>query len=84
MCLGGKSSGIPWVYLNPQRMRPAEDKTNAIQESQTPKSLRDIQSCLGFANFYRRLILRFSKICYPLTESTKGDKKDWDWTPDMD
>jgi hypothetical protein len=43
-----------------------------------------VQSFLGFANFYRRFILGFSKICRPLTESTKGDKKDLEWTPDME
>jgi hypothetical protein len=43
-----------------------------------------VQSFLELANFYRRFILGFSKICCPLTESTKGDKKDWEWTPDME
>jgi hypothetical protein len=38
----------------------------------------------GFANFYRYFILGSSKICGPLTESTNGDKKDWEWTPDME
>jgi hypothetical protein len=65
-------------------MRMAKDKTQAIQELQTPQSLRDVQSVLGFANFYRCFILAFSKICRPLTESTTGDKKDWEWTPDME
>jgi hypothetical protein len=70
--------------LTPQGMRMAKDKTKAIQEWQTPKSLRDVQSFLGFANFYRLFILGFSKICRLLTESTKADKKDWEWTPDME
>jgi hypothetical protein len=43
-----------------------------------------MESFLGFANFYRHFILGFSKICCPLTESTKGDKTDWEWTPDME
>jgi hypothetical protein len=59
----------------------AKDKTEAIQDWQTPQSLRDIQSFLGFANFYRRFIFGFSKVNHPLTELTKGDKKDWQWTP---
>jgi hypothetical protein len=84
MCLARKRSGIPRVYLNPQGMRMAKEKTKAIQEWQTPKSLRDVQSFLGFANFYRRVILGFSKICHPPTESTKGDMKAWEWTPDME
>jgi hypothetical protein len=70
--------------LTPQGMRMADDKTKAIQECQTPKSVRDVQSFLGFANFYRGFILGFSKIYCPGTESTKGDKRDWEWTPDME
>jgi hypothetical protein len=70
--------------ITPDGMRMAKDKTEAIQAWQTPQSLRDIQSFLGFANFYRRFIFGFSKICRPLTESTKGDKKDWRWTSEIE
>jgi hypothetical protein len=70
--------------ITPDGMRMAKDKTEAIHDWQTPQSLRDVQSFLGFANFYRRFIFGFSKICRPLTESTKGDKKDWRWTPEME
>jgi hypothetical protein len=35
--------------LIPQGMMMGGDKTKASQESQTPKSLRDVQSFLGFA-----------------------------------
>jgi hypothetical protein len=62
----------------------AEDKTKAIQEWQTPKSLRDVQWFLGFANFYRHVILGFSNIYRLLRESTQGDKKDWERTLDME
>jgi hypothetical protein len=48
--------------LTPQGLRMAEEKTKAIQELQTPKSLRDVQSFLGFTNFYRGFILCFSKL----------------------
>jgi hypothetical protein len=61
----------------------AEDKIEAIKEWQAPRSLRGVQSFLGFANFYRRFIKDFSRICRPLTESTTGDKKDWCWRPEM-
>jgi hypothetical protein len=73
---GEKELEFLGYILTPQGMRMADDKTQAIQEWQTPKLLRDVQSFLGFANFYRRFILGFFQICRPLTESTKGDKKD--------
>ncbi len=39
----------------------------AVKASAKPKSIRDIQVFLGFANFYRRFIKGFSKIAKPLT-----------------
>jgi hypothetical protein len=49
-----------------------------------PKSLKETQAFLGFANFYRRFIKDFSRICQPLTESTKGDTRKWEWTVAME
>jgi hypothetical protein len=64
-------------------MEMANNKVETIQSSQIPQSLGDIQTFLGFANFYRRFINRFSRIYHPLTESTTGDKKSWKWTLEM-
>jgi hypothetical protein len=69
--------------ITPEGMEMANDKVETIQSWQIPQSLRDVQSFLGFANFYRRFINGFSRICRPLTESTKGDKKSWKWTLEM-
>jgi hypothetical protein len=41
--------------------------------------VKDIQSFLGFANFYRRFIEGFSRICRPMTELTK-DKVPFVWS----
>jgi hypothetical protein len=35
-------------------------------------------------NVYRSFIRDFSRICRHLIESTKGEKKDWHWTPEME
>jgi hypothetical protein len=43
-------------------------------------SLNEVQSYLGFANFYRRFICDYSQVVCPLTELTKGDAKVWKWT----
>jgi len=54
----------------------AEDKVKAVLEWEVPKSLKELQSILGFANFYRHFIKDYSKVARLLTESTKGDKND--------
>jgi hypothetical protein len=61
----------------------AQDKVQCIRDWERPRSLRDVQSFLGFANFYRRFIEGFSKIAKPLSDSTKGSPKDWMWTDVM-
>lgn len=56
------------------------EKVRAIQEWETPGTVKDLQSFLGFANFYRRFIQGYSKITAPLTELTKKEQK-YQWTP---
>ncbi|MCQ8811502.1 hypothetical protein NQU36_26180, partial [Escherichia coli] len=41
--------------------------------------VKDVQSFLGFANFYRRFIRGYSEICVPLTRLTKKDSP-WDFS----
>jgi hypothetical protein len=64
-------------------MEMGNDLVETIQSYQIPQSLRDVQLFLGFANFYKTFINGFSRICCPLTESTKGDMKSWKWTLEM-
>ena len=48
-------------------------KVEAVITWPTPKSVKDIQSFLGFANFYRRFIKDYSKEAEPLTQMTQKD-----------
>ena len=54
-------------------------KVAAIQEWQPPTRVRDVQSFLGFANFYRRFIKGFSSIVQPLVALTRKDRP-FTWT----
>ena len=53
------------------KMDPA--KTHAIDTWESPNSTKDVQSFIGFANFYRRFIKDFAKLISPLTALTKKD-----------
>ena len=44
-----------------------EEKIDIMKNWPKPKSIRDIQVFLGFANFYRYFIQGFSRIAAPLT-----------------
>ena len=60
-------------------IKMAKGKVEAVLDWKTPASLTEVQSFLGFANFYRRFIKDYSRVARPLTELTKGGKKEWEW-----
>ena len=59
------------------KMDPA--KTHAINTWKSPKSTKDVQSFLEFANFYRRFIKNFAKLASLLIALTKKDQL-FQWT----
>ena len=54
-------------------------KLSAILEWDPPKTVKQVQSFLGFGNFYRRFIHNYSTIVRPLTELIKKGQ-DFNWT----
>ena len=52
-----------------------------IREWEDPRNLTDLQAFLGFANFYRRFILNYSKIVALMTRLT-GKGVRWEWPMD--
>jgi hypothetical protein len=54
-------------------------KTQAVTEWPIPRNVKDIQSFVGFCNFYRRFIEGFSRVAKPLYDLTKKEVK-WEWT----
>jgi len=62
----------------------SERKVESVMNWRAPRSVKEVQIFLGFANFYRRFIKDFSKICKPITETLKGDKTRFYWGPKQD
>jgi len=55
-----------------------ENKIRTVQDFRAPSNKKELQSFLGFLNFYRRFINKFAHIIQPLIELIKKDKK-WYW-----
>jgi len=59
--------------LSPSGLTMSDTKVKTIQEWPEPKKVKDIQSFLGFANFYRCFIFNYSDIVILLTRLTRKD-----------
>lgn len=69
------------LVIEPTGIKMDQKKLEAVKNWSTPKTVKDVQAFLGFANFYRRFIFGFSKIASPLTRLTRKDTS-FKWTQD--
>jgi len=58
---------------SPSGLTMSNDKIKIIQDWLKPKKVKNIQSFLGFANFYCQFIFNYSDIVIPLTRLTRKD-----------
>ncbi len=61
-------------------MKMDKAKVESVTSWPAPTSVKEVQSFLGFANYYRKFIKDYSKIAAPMTELTKGEKSMFSWT----
>ncbi|KAG5735334.1 hypothetical protein E4T56_gene11036 [Termitomyces sp. T112] len=66
------------VIITPDGVRMDPAKVDAILNWPSPRNVKEVQSFLGFANFYRRFINNYSGITKPLNRLTRKDTP-WDW-----
>ena len=70
------------MIVSIQGMKMDPSKVDTVLQWNAPRTLKDLQAFLGFANFYRRFIKGFSKTALPLTKATKKDEV-FRWSPQM-
>ena len=47
----------------------SKKKVESILSWKAPRSVKDVQIFIGFANFYRRFIENFFNVCKPITDT---------------
>jgi len=57
----------------------SDRKVKGCQNWAHARSVQKVQIFIGFPNFYRRFIKDSSKVCKPITETLKGNPKDFHW-----
>ncbi len=65
--------------VSTEGIKPDSRKVQTIHDWPAPKTVKQVQSFRGFANFYRRFVPQYSKIAHPLIQLTKKDAP-WEWT----
>jgi len=70
------------VIIGKGQVKMEQEKIKAIKKWKTLMKVKDVESFLGFANFYQRFIQNFSHTAKPLNE-LKG-KKEWIWNKEHD
>jgi hypothetical protein len=65
------------LIITPDHIEIDPKRISGVTNWPIPKRKRDVQSFLGFANFYRRFIKDFSLIAKPMTKLT--GKVEWQW-----
>ena len=68
---------ILWVVVGRRQVQMESNKVKAVKEWKTPTKIKEVESFLGFINFYKQFIKNFSYTARPLNE-LKGNK-DWKW-----
>jgi len=68
------------MIIHPGQVAMDSTKLKGISEWQTPSSVKDVRSFLGFCNFYQHFISHYSDIARPLLDLTKKDVP-FTWNP---
>ncbi|THG96649.1 hypothetical protein EW145_g7744 [Phellinidium pouzarii] len=66
------------IRIGNGEIQMVEEKVQGVKDWPVPTKLKEVESFLGFANFYRRFIKDFSKIVQPLNLLKKKDQA-WTW-----
>ncbi len=69
-------------HISSQGVKMNNLKVQAVTEWPQPRTIKDLQRFLGFANFYRRFIRSYSMVASPLTSLIRNKPSRVVWTPE--
>ena len=66
------------VVVGKEQVKMEQEKIKAVKKWKILTKIKEVESFLGFANFYRRFIQNFSHTAKPLNELKKKKRMDMD------
>jgi hypothetical protein len=77
-----KKVGFLGFVISPDEIEMEVDRIATIENLPTPKSVKNVQVLMGFTNFYRRFVKKYSKVTAPITDLLKkpsaGGSEKWE------
>ena len=64
------------VIVGKEQVKIEQKKIKAVKEWKTPTKVKDVESFLGFANFYQKFIQNFSHMARLLNELKRKKRMD--------
>jgi hypothetical protein len=61
--------------ISPDGIEMEADRIATIEDWPTPKTVKDVQVLMGFTNFYRRFVKKYTKVTAPITNLLKKSEK---------
>ena len=67
------------LVITPGGLKMQDEKVATIRDWEDPENVKDVQSFLGFTNFYRPFILNYSMVVAPMMKLTsKSIPRQWE------
>ena len=79
LCFSSKVEFLRFV-IEEEHVKMDDAKVDGIAKWPPPETVTQLQSFLGFCNYYHRFIDHYSDKCQPLNVLLQKSKL-WDWTP---
>ena len=64
--------------ISADKLEPQQDKLAAVRDLPSPTDLSSLRAALGLFSYYKKFVLHFSSIAFPLNALVKKERA-WEW-----
>ena len=64
--------------ISADKLEPQQDKLAAVRDLPSPTDISSLRAALGLFSYYKKFVLHFSSIAFPLNALLKKERA-WEW-----